>query len=127
MATPPLDADYVLPGVTRDSILALLRAHSAGQLTLEGLPAGSQVKVSERKVVMQELIDAVQAGKLVEVFGAGTAAIVSPAARIGYRGVDYAIPTEADGFGTFARVMLRELVGRQTGAIDHKGWSVVCE
>lgn len=126
MATAPLSDGYILPGVTRDSILTLLRAHAAGELTLSGLPPKEQLRISERKVYMQEIIDGVANGTVVEAFGAGTAAIVSPADRIGFRGKDYMIPVEGDGFGAVARTMLRELVGRQTGAIEHPGWSVVC-
>ena len=126
VATAPLSDGYILPGVTRDSILALLRRHIEGKATIEGLPPREQLKVTERKIYMQEVIDTQAAGQLVESFGAGTAAIIAPIDRIGFRGTDYPIPVGKDGFGDIARVLLRELVGRQVGAIDEKGWSHIC-
>ncbi|BGP57191.1 branched-chain-amino-acid transaminase bat2 [Rhodotorula sphaerocarpa] len=45
--TPPLN-DMILPGVTRDSILSLLRDHESGKNRLEGLP--EKLIVSEREL-----------------------------------------------------------------------------
>ena len=76
---------------------------------------------------MPEVKLAAEKGQLVELFGAGTAAIISPVDRIGYMGEDVLIPTGADGMGPVSRVIWRELVGRQIGAIPSE-WSVtVCE
>ncbi|KAM3558942.1 hypothetical protein MY1884_003724 [Beauveria asiatica] len=75
LITAPLDGT-ILEGVTRDSILGLAREHLA--------PAGW--KISERKYTMQELYDADQEGRLIEAFGAGTAAIVSPVRHISWKG-----------------------------------------
>lgn len=75
MVTAPLDGT-ILEGVTRLSILALAR----DRLVKQGW------KVSERKMKMQELADAQQEGRLMEVFGAGTAAIVSPIRKISWHG-----------------------------------------
>ncbi|KDN52791.1 putative BAT2-branched-chain-amino-acid transaminase [Tilletiaria anomala UBC 951] len=126
IATAPLDDGYILPGVTRDSILTLLRMHITGQLTITGLPPADKLLVSERKVFMHEVIEASRTGSIVEAFGAGTAAIIAPVDRIGFEGKDYSIPVGKNGFGDIAWTLLRELIGRQTGAIEHKGWSVVC-
>lgn len=65
--TPPLE-DVVLPGVTRDSVLALARDHAAGKLQLN-LP--SNLVVSERPITMGEVKEAADSGKLLEVFGSG--------------------------------------------------------
>jgi branched-chain amino acid aminotransferase len=87
LVTAPL-GDLVLPGVTRDrcgplhvsrmlltdSVLNLCRGHIDGK-TIPGLP--SNLKVSERKITMGDLVEAEKNGSLLEVFGAGTAAIVS--------------------------------------------------
>jgi len=59
----------ILPGVTRDSVLALARDHASGAYTLPGLP--EDLTVSERPVTMQEVKEASNSGKLVEMFGAG--------------------------------------------------------
>lgn len=74
--TAPLENDMILPGVTRDSVLALAREHQEGKIHLSGLP--QNLVVSERSFTMGDLIKAQQSGKLKEAFGAGTAAIVSP-------------------------------------------------
>lgn len=71
LVTAPLDGT-ILEGVTRDSVLALARE----RLVPEGY------NVSERYVGMQEIADAESEGRLLEVFGAGTAAIVAPVRKI---------------------------------------------
>lgn len=114
----------ILPGVTRDSVLALARYHSAGTLPLSDLPP---LTVSERSVTMGEVKEAANNGTLVELFGAGTAVVISPVNKIGYLGEDVIIPTGEDGMGPVSRVIWRELIGRQFGAIP-SDWSVtVCE
>lgn len=72
LATPPLDGS-ILPGVTRDSILSLARSWN-------------EFKVTERKMTMPQLRDAIKKGRVKEMFGAGTAAIVSPIRTIEYLG-----------------------------------------
>ncbi|KAI0067887.1 branched-chain amino acid aminotransferase II [Artomyces pyxidatus] len=121
LVTPPLDG-MILPGVTRDSVLSLARSHASGELRLPGLT--SNLVVSERSVTMKDVREAAQAGRLVEMFGTGTAAIISPVDKIGYEGQDVTIPVEADGMGPVSRAVWTELVGRQTGAIP-SDWSVV--
>ncbi len=66
--TPPLDGT-ILPGVTRDACLTLLRAR--------GVPC------EETDISLAELDDAAQRGAFTEAFGTGTAAIVAPIAAIG--------------------------------------------
>jgi branched-chain amino acid aminotransferase len=68
LVTPPLDGT-ILPGVTRDSVLSLARGHAAGTLHIPNLT--SKLVVSERGVTMKEVCDAVQSGRLVEMFGSG--------------------------------------------------------
>jgi len=68
IVTPPLDG-MILPGVTRDSVLALARDHERGKLRLAGLD--KDVIVSERPVTMTEVQEASRTGQLVEMFGAG--------------------------------------------------------
>lgn len=115
----------ILPGVTRDSVLALARGHADGSAPLADLP--KSFTVHERGVTMAEVQRAVQDGRLVELFGAGTAAVISPVDRIGYLGEDVHIPTGDGGMGPVARTIWRELVGRQYGTIP-SDWSVtVCE
>ncbi|KLO13953.1 branched-chain amino acid aminotransferase II [Schizopora paradoxa] len=114
LVTPPLDG-MILPGVTRDSVLRLARDKIAG------LP--KDLIVNERPVTMNEVKEASLDGRLVELFGAGTAAVISPVDRIGYLGEDILIPTGPDGMGPISRVIWKELIGRQTGSIP-SDWSV---
>ena len=72
LVTPPLDGS-ILPGVTRDSILALAREWK-------------EFDVAEKKITMKDLMEAQAEGRLLEMFGAGTACIVSPIKRINYKG-----------------------------------------
>jgi branched-chain amino acid aminotransferase len=96
--TPPLGGT-ILPGVTRDSALTLLREM--------GIPA------VERQISIDELLSAHAAGKLTEAFGAGTAAIVAPIACIRYRDRDLQFPAVTDS-SVAARLRSR-LVAIQTG------------
>ena len=59
----------ILPGVTRDSVLALARDHASGVKRLAHLP--DKMIVSERPVTMKEVKEASHSGSLVELFGAG--------------------------------------------------------
>lgn len=123
LVTPPL-GDTILPGVTRDSVLALARDHEAGKLAITGLP--KSFKVSERKLTMPEIQKLQSQGRLVEMFGSGTAAVVSPIKEIGYSGSRVPVPVGSDGLGDVARAMLREITGRQLGTIESE-WSVVVD
>lgn len=96
--TPPLSGT-ILPGVTRDSVLTLLREMN--------------VPCEERAVTVDEIVTAHAAGTLEEAFGIGTAAVIAPIAAIGYRGQEIAISTGApDGIAEKIRA---KLVGIQTG------------
>ncbi|KAI5452690.1 branched-chain-amino-acid transaminase bat2 [Naganishia albida] len=122
LLTPPLE-DLILPGVTRDSVLSIARDHVAGKIQVPGLPASNFV-VSERKMTMPKLSELAKAGKVKEVFGAGTAAIVTSVDNIGYKGEDIPIPAGPEGLGPIAKAMLDRIQGIQTGKIEHE-WSVV--
>lgn len=54
---------------------------------------------------------------MLEVFGAGTAAIVCPVNCIGYEGVDYEIPTPADGLTV---KLFNHMLSIQHGEIEHE-------
>ncbi|KDQ63857.1 hypothetical protein JAAARDRAFT_29904 [Jaapia argillacea MUCL 33604] len=124
LVTPPLDG-MILPGVTRDSVLELAKGHASKKYEVPGLT--DSLVVSERPVTMKEIKDASEAGTLVEFFGTGTAAVISPVDRIGYMGSDVHIPTGPDGMGPVSKPIWKELVGRQTGTIPSDWSVVVCE
>lgn len=120
LVTPSLDG-MILPGVTRDSVLAIAREHASGKKKIPGL--ADKLTVSERPISMKEILTASKKGALVDLFGSGTAAVISTVDRIGYLGEDVHIPLEKDGMGPVSRPIWKELVGRQVGSIDHE-WSV---
>ncbi|KAI9804326.1 MAG: Mitochondrial branched-chain amino acid (BCAA) aminotransferase [Piccolia ochrophora] len=113
LMTPPLDGT-ILEGVTRDSVLSLARE----KLTPEGW------EVSERKFSIRELAEAADDGRLLEVFGAGTAAIVSPVRKIGWKGqlIDCGLK-EGQEAGEVALRMKGWIEGRQYGDEEHE-WSL---
>ncbi|GAM38899.1 Bat2 homolog [Talaromyces pinophilus] len=116
LLTAPLDGT-ILEGVTRDSVLGLARE----RLVPEGWV------VSERKVRMSELAEASAEGRLLEVFGSGTAAIVSPVRKISYKGqlVDCGLQ-ENEEAGEIALRMKNWIEGIQYGEEKHP-WSYIVE
>ncbi|KAJ9091761.1 hypothetical protein QFC19_008971 [Naganishia cerealis] len=132
VATPRLDGT-ILPGVTRDSVLALLRQHAAASSTsddaLPDIPADyRKLIVSERDITLQELIDVARAGKLLEVFGTGTAAILCPVNRIGLEdgSDDLTTPSYTGGLGPIARAVYERISMIQQGDIEGHEWNVEC-
>jgi branched-chain amino acid aminotransferase len=74
--TPPLSGS-ILPGVTRDSVIQILKDWG--------------MKISERKISIDEIIAAAEKGDLVEAFGTGTAAVVTPVGSVTYKEKTYTI------------------------------------
>mmetsp|Transcript_30321 Transcript_30321/g.34889 ORF Transcript_30321/g.34889 Transcript_30321/m.34889 type:complete len:394 (+) Transcript_30321:212-1393(+) len=107
--TPPLDRGDILPGVTRRSIIDLARTWQ-------------EFEVSERNITMEEVCDASKEGRLLEAFGAGTAAVVTPINCIEYKGNEIDIPAT----GKVTQRVWDELTDIQYGKIDHP-WSVKVE
>jgi branched-chain amino acid aminotransferase len=70
--------DMILPGVTRDSALQIARGWG-------------EFKVSERDYTMTEVAKAIEEGRVLEAFGTGTAAVVSPVCGVCYKGKEYEI------------------------------------
>lgn len=124
LVTPPLNG-MILPGVTRDSILSLARGHASGSAPIAGLP--KQLRVFEREMNMAEVMAHSDRGSLLEMFGAGTAAVVSPVERVGYKGRDIMIPTGEGGAGNVAKAMLGEIDAIQRGERASHPWSVLVD
>ena len=78
-------------------------------------------------MTMSEIKSAAKKGELVELFGAGTAAVISPVDQIGYLGEDINIPVGKDGMGPLSRPLWEQLVGIQWGTIESDWSVVVCE
>ncbi|MDH4247046.1 MAG: branched-chain amino acid aminotransferase [Deltaproteobacteria bacterium] len=105
--TPPLSSGTILPGITRDSVIALLKQW--------GIP------VREHRLSIGDVVAAQENGTLEEVFGAGTAAVISPVGLLEYKGKHYNV---AEGTtGKLANRLFEELMGIQYGTRpDPMGW-----
>ncbi|XP_065176969.1 branched-chain-amino-acid aminotransferase-like [Sycon ciliatum] len=108
LVTPPLNG-LILPGVTRASLLAL--AQSWGEC-----------KVTERDFTMKDIVEAKAENRLIEMFGAGTACVVSPVGSILYEDKIIEIPTMDTG-AHIARKCHKSLTDIQYGRVKHE-WSV---
>lgn len=116
LVTAPLDGT-ILEGVTRDSILELAR---------ERLPADEWI-VSERKFTISDVKNAADSGNLIEAFGAGTAAVVSPIKTIGWKGEDISVPV-GDGSAGELTLQVNEWIKKiQYGEEEYKDWSRVAK
>ena len=107
--TPPL-AGTILAGVTRDSVLTLLRSWG--------------VRVSERPITIDELVAAAGDGTLKEVWATGTAAVISPVGELAYKGRRYVV--NGGRIGELAQKLYDTIVGIQYGtAPDPHGWTML--
>lgn len=99
-------SDRILDGVTRKSILSLAEA--------EGIP------VEVRKVRVSELVEAAEKGTLKELFGAGTAAVVSPIQSFGFKDKRYELPELEDSYATHFKKRITDI--QYNRAEDPFGW-----
>ena len=107
--TPPL-AGTILDGVTRASTLQLMRDWG--------------LKVSERPITIDEVMAAGRDGSLKEMWGTGTAAVVSPVGTLGYKGEDVQI--NGGQTGELTQKLYDAIVGIQYGKTnDAHGWTSV--
>ena len=98
LITPPL-AGSILPGITRDSVLRL--ASDMGIIT------------AERRISIDEVIRAHDEGTLKEIFGTGTAAVISPVGELCYR--DRVIAVNGGRAGKVSTLLFEELQSLQRG------------
>ncbi len=101
IVTPKLTGS-ILPGITRKSCIEVLK--------------GLGYKVSERLISVDELFDAIKAGKLEEAWGCGTAAVVSPIGRLMYQDTEYIINGEK--IGDVTQKLYDVLTGIQWGLVE---------
>jgi len=106
VVTPPLEGT-LLPGVTRLSVIELLRKRG--------------VKVTERRINIKEVRQAHADGTLKEIFGSGTAAIISPVGTLGFRDGNLTVGNGEPG--EMSRTLYEEIVAIQRGeSPDPFGW-----
>ncbi|MBU2947118.1 branched-chain amino acid aminotransferase [Zobellia uliginosa] len=101
-------SDRILDGITRKSILEL--AEKKG------------IRTEVRKITVTEVVTAAKNGSLKEMFGAGTAAVVSPISAFGYRDVDYNLPELKDSYASQIKKDITDI--QYNRAEDPFGWRV---
>ncbi|MFD1179062.1 branched-chain amino acid aminotransferase [Paenibacillus puldeungensis] len=99
--TPALNGS-ILAGITRDSVIHMLKSWG--------------VKVTERRISVEELYTAWQEGKLEEAFGTGTAAVISPIGFMKWEGHEMEI--NGGETGDYAKKLYDQLTGIQRGELD---------
>ncbi|SHF93374.1 branched chain amino acid aminotransferase apoenzyme [Desulfacinum infernum DSM 9756] len=106
LVTPPLSGS-ILPGVTRESVIDLAKHWG--------------IAVNERPVTIDEVIDGIASGDLKEIFGTGTAAVISPVGEVFYKEKSYVV--QDGSVGEWSRRFYDEIVGIQYGEKeDPFGW-----
>ena len=104
--TPPLGGS-ILPGITRDSVLQITRDWG--------------MEVLERPIAIDEVMEANEKGALEEIFGTGTAAVISPVGELYYQG--RAVRVNGGDTGEVAQRLYDELEAIQYGdKADPYGW-----
>ena len=99
-------SDRILDGITRKSVLEIAKD--------EGIPT------EVRKITVTEVVEAAKNGTLKEMFGAGTAAVISPISTFGHRGIDYDLPELND---CYAEKFKKRITDIQYNRIEDKfGW-----
>lgn len=104
--TPPT-TDTILSGITRSSLIRLMQDRG--------------MKVEERPITVDELIEASKNGTLREMFGTGTAAVVSPVIEWSHKGILYQMPAITEN--SIGATMKKALESYKHGAVEDKfGW-----
>lgn len=101
-------SDRILDGITRKSIIKLAE--------LEG------IQMEVRKITVSELLEAAKNKTLKEIFGSGTAAVISPVSGFGYKEANFDLPEVED---SYAKRMKKKLLDIQYNlAADPFNWRV---
>lgn len=101
IVTPELSGS-ILPGITRDSVITYLK--------------GEGYKVEERKISIDEILEASHDGTLREVFGTGTAAVISPVGKLSYN--NEIIEINNNKIGDTCRAIYNTITGIQNGTVE---------
>ena len=98
--------DRILDGITRKSIIEIAKS--------EGIP------VEVRPLTVTEVVAAAKNGTLNEMFGAGTAAVISPISAFGYKGVDYDLPELENSYASQLKKLITDI--QYNRSEDPFGW-----
>ena len=108
VVTPALSGS-ILPGITRNSVIQLCKKWG--------------YDVEERKISVEELLQAQNDGTLEECFGTGTAAVISPVGKLRYK--DDVMTIQDGQTGELSLKLYDAITGIQTGKLpDEMGWRV---
>ncbi|MBM4761905.1 branched-chain amino acid aminotransferase [Bacillus sp. B15-48] len=111
VVTPMLNGS-ILEGVTRDSVIALLKYWN--------------IPISERKISMEDIYQAYNDGVLEEAFGTGTAAVISPVGELSWEGEKLIVNNGKTG--EISKKLYDTLTGIQLGIeADPLGWTMIVE
>ncbi|WP_282135571.1 branched-chain amino acid aminotransferase [Seonamhaeicola maritimus] len=99
-------SDRILDGITRKSIIEIAESQN--------------IPVEVRKLSVKEVVEAAENGTLKEMFGAGTAAVVSPISGFGYNGVDYDLPKFDDTYASYFKKRITDIQTNKSE--DPFGW-----
>lgn len=106
LVTPPLEGT-ILPGVTRDSVIYLAKSWG--------------INVEERRISIDEVFEASESGELIEIFGTGTAAVISPVGQIHHQGKT--LDLVQDKMGAVSQKLYDTITGIHHGEIpDPDNW-----
>ena len=106
--TPALNGS-ILPGITRNSVIELCKRMG--------------YDVEERRISVDELVEAAHTGKLEECFGTGTAAVISPVGKLRYKDEVYTINNNE--IGEVSQKLYDKVTGIQWGKCeDELGWTI---
>jgi branched-chain amino acid aminotransferase len=101
-------SERILDGVTRKSLIDLAKRE------------GMDVEI--RSVLVDEIVNAAKDGSLKEIFGAGTAAVVSPISSFSYKDTEYALPKLENSFAHQLKDKLTKIQYKE--AEDTFGWTI---
>jgi len=104
--TPSLEEGTILEGVTRASVIKGLEEMN--------------IPVEERRINIDELVEAYKAGLLTEVFGTGTAAVIAPVKELSYKGYPMTFDTAAYTISPAIKAWLNDI--REGRIADKFGW-----
>jgi len=108
VVTPMLNGS-ILPGVTRASCIELCKSWG--------------LEVEERKISVDELVEAARTGALEECWGSGTAAVISPVGNLRFE--DEVMEIGGGNIGPLSQRLYDTVTGIQTGKVeDTFGWTV---
>ncbi len=106
IVTPALNGS-ILAGCVRDTVIKILK--------------NERKKIVERKITINELMEHLRSGNLLEAFGTGTAAVISPIGEFGFKGENHFV--QKGEIGPISKHLFKTITDIQRGlAEDTYGW-----